>query len=125
MGVDTLLDYKQMKEVLKASPERLVLTHFTKAFYETYCEAWRTGEWEPVYATDFYIKDGFSYCVFLELFNASLPRWRLTFIKMQAGYPSDIAQRYIHEDTEESAKARGLSMLEQFGAEYVDVIRVY
>lgn len=118
-----MLEYKQMREVLRASPERLKLKYFTKAFYHTFCEAWKTKDWEPVHTTEFYTLEGFSYCVFLELFAASLPRWRLTFVKMDHGYPINIGQRYINEDTEAAAKSVGLGMLERFDADYVDVIK--
>lgn len=119
-----MLTYKEMRAALKASPEGVKLKNFTEAFYSAYCKAWRNGEWEAVYATDFYNLDGFSYCVFQEIFYASLPRWRLTFIKMDQRWPMDIARLYIHEDTEEAAKSRGMAMLERFDADYVDVLKV-
>lgn len=84
----------------------------------------RAGSWEAVYATDFYKLDGFSYCVFQEVFNSSLPRWLLTFGKWDQGWPVDIARRYIHEDTEEDAKATGEELLEEYGAQYVEVLKV-
>ena len=58
------------------------------------------------------------------LSNTSLPRWRLTFIKMDDGWPVDIARQYINADTEDAARAVGLGMLEQFKADYVEVMRV-
>ena len=58
------------------------------------------------------------------LSNTSLPRWRLTFIKMDDGWPVDIARRYVNADTEDAAKAVGLEMLEQFNADYVEVMKV-
>lgn len=119
-----MLTYKEMKDVLKADPNPIKMKYFTRNFYDAYCESRLTGDWEPVYATDFYNRDGSGYCVFQELFHASLPRWRLTFSKMDAGYPVDIARRYISADTEEEAKSYGLSWLEEFGADFVEVMRV-
>ena len=119
-----MMSYKEMRAALKASPERVKLRNFTEAFYRTFCEARRAGSWEAVYATDFYKLDGFSYCVFQEVFNSSLPRWLLTFGKWDQGWPVDIARRYIHEDTEEDAKATGEELLEEYGAQYVEVLKV-
>ena len=68
-----MMSYKEMRAALKASPEGVKLRNFTEEFYRTFCEARRAGSWEAVYATDFYKLDGFSYCVFQEVFNSSLP----------------------------------------------------
>ena len=119
-----MLGYRAMKAALKASPEGVRLTYFTKKFYETFCEAWRTKNWSPVFSTEFYNKEGFSYCVFLEIFTASLPKWELTFIKMDHGYPVDIGRTYIHEDTKELAREIGTKMLKNYGADYLEVVRV-
>ena len=119
-----MLDYKAMRNALKASNEQIKLRHFTKEFYATFCETYKSKNWTPVFSTDFYNMDGGSYCAFLEIFNASLPRWRLTFGKMDKGWPVDIGREYVHEDTEADAKAQGERMLEHYGAEYVDVMKV-
>lgn len=119
-----MLGYRAMRAALKASPEGVRLTYFTKKFYETFCEAWRTKNWSPVFSTEFYDKEGFSYCVFLEIFTASLPKWRLTFIKMDHGYLVDLGQTYIHEDTEELAREIGTEMLKNYGADHLEVVRV-
>ncbi len=119
-----MLSYKEMRAALKASPEHVKLKHFTTGFYETFCKAWQTKDWAEVYTTDFYNLEGFGYCVFLEVFNASLPRWCLTFTKMDAGYPIRIAEREIREDTEEAARSAGMDMMERFGADYLDVVQV-
>ena len=120
-----MLDYKAMWKLLKASPEGIKLEHFTEAFYAIYCEAYTTKDWTPVYSTDFYNLDGSSYCAFLEVFNACLPRWRLTFGKYDAfHWPIDITRIYINEATEEAARAQGQQMLEQYGADYVEVTKV-
>jgi len=120
----TMLDYKTMRAALKASPENVKLEHFTKAFYKTFCEAWKTKDWTSVLSTDFYVKEGFGYCVFLEVFTDSLPKWRLTFMKMDHGYPIDIGRTYIHEDTEELARKTGTEMLKNYGADRLEVVRV-
>ena len=117
-----MLDYKAMRAMLKASPEPINMEYFTNEFYKIFRDAWKGRNWEAVYETDFYNLDSCGYCAFLELFNASLPRWRLTFGKMDAGFPVDLCREYIHEDTEESAKAQGNRMLQRLGADYVDVI---
>ena len=117
-----MLDYKAMRAMLKASPEPINMEYFTNGFYKTFCDAWKGRNWEAVYCSDFYNLDSCGYCAFLEVFYASLPRWRLTFGKMDAGFPIDIHREYIHEDTEESAKAQGNRMLQRLGADYVDVI---
>lgn len=120
-----MLDYKVMRNALKASPEKINLKHFTEDFYSIFCVAYATKDWTPVFSTDFYNLDGSSYCAFLEVFNASLPRWRLTFGKYDAfHWPIDIMRIYINEATEEAAKAQGQRMLEQYGADYVEVIKV-
>lgn len=118
-----MLTYEKMRSVLEASPEGVNLTRFTESFYDTFCEARSAGNWEPVYSTDFYQMDGFSYCIFLELFNASLPLWRLTFYATDAGYPIRIAERTIRGDTEAEARAFGEEMKERFSAKYLDVER--
>lgn len=61
---------------------------------------------------------------FLEIFTASLPKWELTFIKMDHGYPVDIGRTYIHEDTKELAREIGTKMLKNYGADYLEVVRV-
>lgn len=119
-----MLDYKAMRKLLKESPEGVKLRHFTEEFYQTFREARETGNWEPVYATDFYKLEGFSYCVFLEVFNASLPLWRLTFGKWDQGWPIDIARSYIREDTEADARTRGEEMMGKYNASYVEVEKV-
>lgn len=119
-----MLTYKEMRRRMELSPEHVKLSNFTQSFYQIFCDAWRGKNYRAVFETDFYIKDGFSYCVFLELFEESLPKWRLTFSRTTYGYPMDIARRYIHEDTEEAAKARGQELLALYEANYVDVIRV-
>lgn len=119
-----MLDYKAMRNALKASPEGIKLKYFTANFYRIFCEAWQDGNWEPVFSTDFYKLDGFGYCVFLEIFNASLPRWRLVFTKMDAGYPIRITEREIRADTEDAARSAGLDMMKRFEADYLDVEKV-
>ena len=57
-------------------------------------------------------------------FSPVYAKWRLTFSRTTYGYPMDIARRYIREDTEEAAKARGQELLALYEANYVDVIRV-
>lgn len=119
-----MLDYKAMRALLKASPEHIKLKHFTEAFYKTFCDAWKRKDWAEVYTTDFYNLESYGYCAFLEVFNSSLPRWRLTFGKMEAGWSMDFRREYIHEDTEADAKEQGNRMLQHLGADYVDVILV-
>lgn len=120
-----MLDYTEMRMALRASPENLKMSFFTKAFYETFCEAWKTKDWTPVFSTDFYIKEGFSYCVFLEIFSASLPKWKLSFAKLDHGYPINLGHTYIHEDTEDAARTLGLEMLKSYqGADHLDVTKV-
>ncbi len=119
-----MLDYKAMRAMLKANPEPINMEYFTNGFYKTFCDAWKRKSWTVVYTTDFYNLDSCGYCAFLGLFNASLPRWRMTFGKMDAGFPVDLCQEYIHEDTEAAAKAQGNWMLRHLGADYVDVIAV-
>ena len=119
-----MLDYTAMRAALKASPENVKLEHFTKAFYKIFCEAWRTKNWTPVFLTDFYNKEGYSYCVFLEVFSASLSTWRLTFIKMVNGYPIDIGRTYVNEDTEDLARELGAEMMKIYGADRLEVIKV-
>lgn len=119
-----MLSYKEMRALLKASPEHIRLKYFTDGFYKTFCDAWKRKEWAEVYATDFYNLESCGYCAFLEVFNSSLPYWRLTFGKMDAGWPVDFRREYIHEDTEADAKACGDLMRQRFGADYVDVIMV-
>lgn len=119
-----MLDYKAMRAALKLSPEGIKLKYFTEAFYSIFCEAYTTKDWTPVFSTDFYNLDGSGYCAFLEMFNASLPRWRLVFTKMDAGYPIRIAEREISEATEEAARSAGLDMMKRFEADYLDVEKV-
>lgn len=102
-----MLNYKEMKEKLKESPENVSLRYFTQEFYKTFCEAWNTKDWTPVFSTDFYNLEGFGYCVFLEVFTWSLPRWELNFIRWDNGYPIQLGRTCINEDTEESARTLG------------------
>ena len=69
-----MLTYKEMRRRMELSPEHVKLTNFTRSFYQIFCDAWRGKNYRAVFETDFYIKDGFSYCVFLELFEESLPK---------------------------------------------------
>ena len=119
-----MLDYKSMRALLKASSESIALKYFTNEFYKIFRDAWKRKEWDAVYETDFYNLDSCGYCAFLEFFNASLPRWRLTFGKMDAGFPVDLCREYIHEDTEADARAQGNRMMRHLGADYVDVVAV-
>lgn len=119
-----MLDYKAMRDALKASSEGIKLRYFTKAFYSTFCEAYTTKDWTPVYSTDFYNLDSCGYCAFLEVFNASLPLWRLVFTKMDMGFPIRIAEREIREATEDAARSAGLDMMERFEVDYLDVEKV-
>lgn len=120
-----MLNYKEICRVMKSNLEHVKLKYFTKEFYETFCEAWKTKDWTPVFSTDFYIKEGFSYCVFLEVFSASLPKWKLSFAKLDHGYPISLGHTYIHEDTEDAARTLGLEMLKSYqGADHLDVTKV-
>lgn len=119
-----MLDYKAMRNALKASREKIRLQHFTKEFYDAYCKAYKYGDWKPVFSTDFYNVDSGSYCAFQEVFNESMPRWKLTFGKYDSfHWPIEIAHIYTREDTEERARAYGRQMLERYGADYVEVAR--
>lgn len=119
-----MLDYKAMRNTLKESKEQIKLKNFTKEFYVIFCTAFKSKDWTPVFSTDFYNLDGGSYCAFLEVFNASLPRWRLTFGKIDQGQPVDVAREYIREDTEEDAKTQGERMRGRFSADYVEIVKV-
>lgn len=118
-----MLTYKEMKNLLKADSNGLRLKHFTEAFYTAFCEAWKTKNYDRVRNMDFYKLDGFSYCVFQELFHSSLPLWKLSFVKMDQGRPLEIAVRNIHEDTEEDAQAIGDLMRDDLDADFVHVAR--
>lgn len=119
-----MLSYKEMRALLKASPEHIRLKYFTDGFYKTFCDAWKRKEWAEVYATDFYNLESCGYCAFLEVFNASLPLWRLVFTKMDMGFPIRIAEREIREATEDAARSVGLDMMERFEADYLDVEKI-
>lgn len=119
-----MLDYKTMRDKLKASREKINLRYFTKEFYSIFCEAFKSQNWEPVFSTDFYNMDGGSYCAFLEVLNESLPRWKLTFGKYgDFHWPIEITSIYTRAETEEDAREFGRNMLERYGADYVEATR--
>ena len=119
-----MLAYEKMKELLRISPEPVALNYFTESFYKTFCTAYKTKDWSEVYATDFYILDSCGYCHFLEVYNSTLRRWKITIGIMENGYPVNTTQQYICEDTLDDAKAQVERMRKIFKADYAEIAEV-
>lgn len=116
-----MLAYKNMKELLRISPEPVALNYFTKSFYKTFCAAYKAKDWTEVHTTDFYILDSCGYCHFLEIFHSTLPKWKVTFGMMEHGYPVNLHRTFIREDTLEDAKAQAERMRKIYETDFAEI----
>ena len=130
------MDYKSLKKKMEFS--RKEKEAFTEEFFNLFLterqrviQSIITGNpvnnpYFPVFETDFYQNYGSAYCQFLEVFTSELPEYRLFFYDNLetwgfSGFKQSITS---HFENINIAKAYGEAIKNDFGANYVEVIRV-
>lgn len=106
--------YKDIKNALKK--QGCNVKYFTPDFYNNFLndrkhsfESFISGNGWAKYSktenSDFYNKNGSSYCVFLEIYNSTLQRFRVDFFNGSFSSGWDLMERqYINFETDEQCK---------------------
>lgn len=125
-----MLDYKEMKAAIEQRHESV--KYFTKAFYDTFIAEYRqvikdviNGNETEDYATtkqsSFYNKNSCAYCVFLEIFYDSLPKFRVDYCIDAWG--SLYKRVYRHAEDFKTMHALAIAEMKE-PAKFVEVMEV-
>lgn len=127
-----MITYQEAKAKLKSKD--CSTKYFNKGFYDLFVSNHLSNgedivkgiqsdyDFSPIFETNFYNKNSSSYCVWLEIFNYSLPQWRIDYFA-DAWSCSHISRQYQHFESKEIARAVGLVNMPD-NAKFIEVMKV-
>lgn len=108
-----MLSFEEIKKAIQATGENS--TYFTKDFYNTYIAAQTDADgWKMVHNSKFYNLNSTAYCVFLEIFNMNLPKYRVEIYVKDMYCNRLISTKYCKAFSETEAKTWAQNLIDTY-----------